>query len=378
MNNSRINDNKIQFLTALLIFVSISPLFDIFHKLIASASVVAVLYYYASNDFTIKFRDLIILIISLFFLVFYGFTLDLIFVGEISFQGVGFFIFVLIGFLISQKVTRENFLLANEKLVGFTLVIGLPIYAICYIYPELSRYGFSYSYGGFTHETFIILNILIIDESPLQRFCGFGSEPGLTQIFYLLALFSRISRSNRRIDFFSLTIIIAIFFSRSTFGIFLAIYVLARLIPLKILFGYIIILSPILFFTLIDELNYHISEKLVGSDSFALRYDRYLNFFNSDVLSIILGNGNSYYLNFTAPFNFGGWDSFLQVSQRYGLIFVFLLFAFLIINTKKDHIPVLFIILLAFFSQSISFLPVIAYFYFSGKYTYVYNLSRDT
>jgi len=377
INEMRIN-SRLQWLTSVFIFVSASPLFGIFSKLATTTCIVIAIYIVAHNRTIIRAKDLSILAALLFFVTIYGFILDYIFSSEISYQGLGFFLFVYFGFMVAQKVSRTNFFLANEALVGFTLIIGLPIYLLSLIYPEIVQFALNYNYGGFDNKTFIFTNLLMLDEYSIKRFVGFGSEPGLTQIFYLLALFSRLSRNGGKVDAFLLTVLMAIFFSKSTFGILVAILLLANLVPLKALIKYLIIFSPIIYFTLVDELAYHFSTKLVGSDSFSLRYDRYIEFFGSDLVNVIFGYGNYYYLSLIAPFDLGGWDSFLQVSQRYGLIFVFLLLLFLFVNNRKSQFPVFAVICLSFFVQSIWFISVIAYFYFEGCGAYENNSPRKT
>lgn len=356
----------IQLLTSALIFVSASPLFEIYAKLAAAASIIAIIYIYSYNKIEIKIVNLLIIGVLLYFITIYGFVLDLVFMGEVSYQGLGFALFVLLGFLLAQRVTRDDFFSANESLVKLSLAIGLPIHLLLQIKPALVQYGFNYSYGNFEHITFIFLNVLMVDGYPIQRFTGFGSEPGLTQIFYLLALFSRLSRNGGRLDLFLLIILLAVVLSKSTFGIFVCVLLLVNLVSLKNLLKYLIILLPIMYFVLFDKLAFHFSEKFVGSDSFAVRYDRYIYFFGGDLLNVIFGNGNSYYLSLIAPFDLGGWDSFLQVSQRYGLIFTIALFFLLYSSNRARQKPVFLVIFLAFFTQSIWFLPVIAYFYFKG------------
>lgn len=354
-------------LTSVLIFVSASPIFDISSKLIVSSVVLFIIYLINSSDVFVGKRSLFVLAVLLFILIAYGFVLDLIISIDFSYQGFGFALFIFLGFLLAQKVSRADFLSANEKIVKLSLAIGLPIFIFLQMFPELIQFGLNYTYGNFTGKTFVFLNVLGSEENFISRFTGFGSEPGLTQIFYLLALFSRLSRNGGRIDFFLFFVLVAIFLSRSTFGIFICSLLLAKLIPFRRYFQYSIILLPLAFFVLVDEINYHLSYKLIGSDSFSVRYDRYLEFFKGDFINILFGYGNSYYLNQIAPFDLGGFDSFLQVSQRYGLIFVFFLFFLILFSNKYLRFPMFFIIIIGFFSQYIWYLPVIAFFYFECR-----------
>ncbi len=110
--------------------------------------------------------------------------------------------------------------------------------------------------------------------------------------------------------------------------------------------------------------SYQIEEKLIGSSSFAIRYDRYDFFTNRDLFDVLTGYGNHYYMNDIVLENLAGWDSFLQLAQVYGLWFpLFLIVALCWVNRK--HWVAAIIIVATFFAQSIWMMPIIACFYFA-------------
>lgn len=99
-----------------------------------------------------------------------------------------------IGFFIASNFSKQEALDANEKLVIGTLLIGLPIYFVV-LFGLLPVSSFAeYNYGRWTHRTIFVTNFLLVDGYLSTRFVGFGSEPGLSQIFFLLALVNRLRR----------------------------------------------------------------------------------------------------------------------------------------------------------------------------------------
>ena len=357
----------IKILISIVIFISASPLFDVLDKIFATSCMIGgVMLMQGRAVVSVKISNVFTLASMFFFVVLSGAALDLIYGYEVSNQGAGFFGLLFLGFILSLTLTRSDFFSANEYLVGLSLFIGLPIYLLTLISPSTLQYALSYEYGDFSHKTFFVINFLLVNDVVIDRFVGFGSEPGLTQVFYLLAIFSRLSKNNGRPDIFIFIVLLAIILSKSTFGIFVVLFVLAYSLSFKNLVKFIIVLSPVIYFIVLDEFAYHVSEKLVGSSSFSGRYDRYFDFFNNEVTTVLFGFGNSHYLSQVSYNDLGGWDSFLQTSQRYGLVFVTSLFVFLLVNNRRDQFPVFVIIISAFFTQTIAFLPVIAFFYFKG------------
>jgi hypothetical protein len=310
--------------------------------------------------------DVIVLGLFTIFILVYGFFLDIIVSNEVDFIGFGFTISIFLGYLLSSIETKEHFFHANEKLVQWSLLIGIPIFLLIGFFPSLLSFAPYYNFDGFEHQTFFVTNIHYAEEGLLSyRFVGFGREPGVTQFFYILALWSSLKKHGK-FTFSTLLIILAIFLGRSTAGFFMMVIVVFFTIPIRKNIKYILFSSPFFIFLLINEFNYHIDNKLSGTNSFINRYERYFSFFSSDVYNVVFGFGNTFYKNSIGVANLGGWDTFLQLSQRYGIItFVFL--AFILFLKNRKFFMVSLIIFITFFSQLIWFYPAIAFFYFKGR-----------
>lgn len=351
---------------ASIIFASASPLFPIEAKILTCSLSTILIIYLSERTFKLKTPDFISVVFIFLYLTLVGSIVDLGRSNYISPQGVGFAFLICLGFLLSQAITRDEFFRANEALVKFTLILGLPIHLVTIMYPGIIDAGVTYRHGEELHVTFFVTHVYLMGDEVSRRFVGFASEPGLSQVFYLMAIYSRSRENGGRIDWLIGMILLAIFLSRSTFGI-----VMVGLVSI-ISFGpvktckYIVLASPLIMTIVIDEFAYHLTSKLVGSESFGARYDRYSYLVENDLVSLAFGRGNVFYSETIAPSDLGGWDSFLQVVQRYGLFFMLYVFSCLLLNNIRNYAGIVFIISTAFFAQSIWILPAVSFFYFAG------------
>ncbi len=366
--NTLINKNPFSkintFCLTVIIYISASPLFENIQKLIFTFVFLSILFLYCKIKLNLV--DSISLLLLTLLILFYGFILDFIYAKEIDFINLGFVISIYFAYLLSCIETKEHFFYANEKLVHWSLIIGIPIFLLIGVFPFILNFALSYNYGGYFHKTFIVTNIHYAEEGQLSdRFVGFGREPGVTQFFYILALWSRLKR-NGKFTLPIILIILAIVLGKSTAGFFTMMLVILLTMPIKKNLKYIFLFSPILVYFVFDQFNYHLQNKLAGSDSFIYRYERYYNFFTSDINNIIFGYGNALYKKSIGISDLGGWDTFLQLSQRYGIISFVLISLLLFLNNRK-FTTVSLIIFITFFSQLIWFYPAIAFFYFNGK-----------
>ncbi|RXK48272.1 hypothetical protein [Aquirufa rosea] len=349
------------FCVASVIYISASPLFENVEKIIFTT--IFLLPFLLFKKIKFAQFNFLILILFLLLLFFYGFLLDTIYSKEIDIISFGFFISILLSYFLSCLVTKEHYFYANEILVHWSLMFGIPIFVLISFYPAILNYALTYDYGGYYHKTFIVTNIHYTEDDQLsERFVGFGREPGITQLFYIIAFWSRLRRSGR-ITFPIVLIFVAILIGRSTAGFFILIIVILTTMPIKNNLKFLIFISPIFLYFLFQQFNYHLENKLVGSESFIYRYERYYNFFSNDIKIILFGFGNTYYKNYLSAADLGGWDTFLQLSQRYGIISFILLSYILYVNNKK-YLTVFLIIFITFFSQLIWFYPAIAFFFF--------------
>lgn len=347
-----------------LVFASASPLFEAVEKIYVL--LISAIFIVGINRKSMRFsRQSIIALYAITVINLVLAPLSDIIYGKFDFNAIGFWLGMGIPFFIAACIEKNEFIRIVEKTVLYTLLPGLGVWIFCQFFPQIVTSMPQYTYGGFTHYTLFFVNFLTYGEVS-GRFVGFGSEPGLTQIFYAIALYSRLKDNKGTFDWFVILLCVAIFFTKSTAGIFMLFVILFLMVPPNKLFKYILVFSPVLLFYAYGEIIYHLDNKLIGSDSFAGRYDRYDDFFNSDIFNIIFGFGNSYYTDVLAKSGIGGYDTLLQFSQRFGLIS--LLALILIVysaNAKKPLIAV--IIVLGFLSQAIWLMPAISFFYYAGK-----------
>jgi hypothetical protein len=265
---------------------------------------------------------------------------------------------------LANSYTKKDFLDINELFIIAIIALGLPIYLLFaygfFEYDLLPTYNFKGSERGYT---FGIVNFLTHEYGVTGRFSSFAREPGLLQVFILLALRNRIMRMQGSIDILSLMLIVALFLGKSTAGIFVLLIVLlmsCNFYKYKIFFA---LFGCIFIYFFIIELKDIILYKLFGTSAFEERYARYVYFIEADITTLIFGLGNNGYNEVVAPYNIGGWDSFLQLIQRYGIFSIIIIMLLLCLTNYSDPI-ILLIIALAFFSQSLWFYPIICFFYF--------------
>lgn len=349
---------------ASVIFISASPLFENIEKLIFTSIFLLILFFFSKIKFNSS--DFIVLLILTVIILIYGFVLDIIYTQEIDLINFGFIFSIFLAFLLSCLESKEHFFYANEMLVRWSLLIGLPIFILTFFFPLILNFALPYNFGGYIHKTFIVTNIHYVEEGLLSdRFVGFGREPGVTQFFYTLALWSRLKRAGK-FTFNSVLIIFAIILGKSTAGFFTMISIIFLTMPVKKNLKYLIFFSPLFVYLIVDQFNYHLQNKLTGSDSFIYRYERYSDFFSSDIFKILFGYGNAFYKRSIGVAELGGWDTFLQLSQRYGII-SFIIISLLLFVSNRKYFIVSLIIFITFFSQLIWFYPAIAFFYFLGN-----------
>lgn len=357
---------SINILIQLMIFISASPLFENIGKILFSMFIILLIIFFRKPNLKFSQENLIILFFFSVSILLYGSLLDFFYSTSFDAIGIGFWISIVIGYFLSNLVTKDEVLLNNEKLMFWSVLIGIPIFILSQYFPIIIEKAISYTYGGFTHKTFVILNFHTSEDDILsERFVGLGREPGVTQIFLLLAIWYRLKRK-QVFDFKVLILISGLLLGKSTAGFFTLLLILILSIPLKRLIYLVLLSTPLILYIIADLWVYHTDNKLAGSLSFINRYGRYVDFFTGDLISIIGGYGNVYYAKFIGPADLGGWDTFLQVCQRYGVLFFFGL-VIILLYSNRNLIIVFIIILISFFSQLVWFYPIISFFYFKSN-----------
>jgi hypothetical protein len=168
-------------------------------------------------------------------------------------------------------------------------------------------------------------------------------------------------KQSNKIDVQAVIFILSIISTNSTAGLLCMLLILLLSskgkVRLMLLLCSLVIL-PIAF----QQIQYHLTHKLVGSAAFDGRFNPFFNAFQYSLL-YPFGIGSVEYTAIYKELELGGWDSFSQLVLRYGYQGLFLVILCLGNITRKK--PILGVIMwLSFFSQAIWFYPVVCCFYF--------------
>lgn len=274
-----------------------------------------------------------------------------------SILNVYFPICITYGLILSSfyKLDELMHYVGNVAFVGacFSL-IGM---CVILLFPQIIQYFPNYTYGGYTHKTAFVFNVLYADGLLVARNAGFAREPG---VFQLLLNLGVLYESNRQSRFQLLKLIIlgiAIVFTRSTIG--LIIYAIILLKVMKSVPGakYVVAAAALVFSAqLIDMINYQLNVKLVGTDSFDARFSPMMQAFSTGVAHP-LGLGNTGYTDVYETAGIGSFDSFSQVLMRYGYI-PFAMILFLYMRMAKENLFLFSALFLTSLSQNMWFEPL--------------------
>lgn len=365
------SNHEKKFFIWFFIFITVSPLFEYPTKVLLLLLAATVLYLRFDLIYRPKISDLILCLLFLMAFYLWPMVIDVWGGRTPKFvNSLGIVVFALIGFLISFVISKKDFLDANERLSILSIVIGLPVFLYIIADPSNIEYVPSYSFKGQIRGYSLgFVNFLIHEYGLSGRFTGFAREPGVLQMLYLLALWNRLQRLGNKLDFLSILIITAIFFSKSTAGIAAMFMLLALSVDRKNAIIYLLLIGAISLYFRQEFLNIY-EYKLFGSYSFSVRYDRYSYFLSNDIFRLLTGHGNAGYDIFFGSQQLGGWDTVLMVTQRYGILGVLLIYGLLVYKNYRS--PGIWIVIgLSFFSQSVWFYPIVSFFYFSRD-----NLAR--
>lgn len=365
MTYSKLKEKYFNYLPLIFIFASVTPFLETLGKsilyLILTLSIL-------SKNIKIEKIDLRLFSIYLFLILFLSSFIDLLNNSGFTISKMNLFYSfnILVGFILSQIYTKDKILKFIENIVIAFLLIGLPLHFILLFKPDLINYFFEYNYGNTTHKTLFFLNTHISNGSYEGRFMSFAWEPGIMQMFLNISLYTRLTNKKNKFDIFSILIIIAIICTYSTAGYF----ILFLIFLFKgYFFNYkfillLIFLSPFIFSAINQSIEYQLTYKLVNSNSFDGRYGRLFKMFTSwDFKDLFFGRGGVYYDNELKNQDLGGFDSFTNIIQRYGILFFLILSINVIVNNSKIFT---LIILLTFLSQPIWSAPILIFFSFKG------------
>jgi hypothetical protein len=354
-----------KYLCAILIFICLSPLLEYEAKLFLSATIIIIIYYTKPGFEKIKKNYFAVALMTFLFLV-CPIIVDLAVSYNVDYKSIiGFYLMLIMGWLLSRLITKEEFLISNYYLMTTVSIIGIPVFLLATYFGVIETLFPSYEVKG-VHGGYSIgvVNFLSHDSGVANRFTAFGREPGAIQVFYLIALNFRLIISNGKLDIYCYLLIIALLLGKSTAGyVGLIIVLVAQMKLYKNINIYSLLFIVFLGGFIASQISLFIDYKLFGSAAFSDRYDRYSYLIDTPSINYIFGIGSVAYRDLIVQ-NIAGWDSFLQIIQRYGIFALISTIFLLLINNIKN--PILStIIFLSFFTQSMWFYPIISFFYFS-------------
>lgn len=262
------------------------------------------------------------------------------------------------GLVVSSFYSLSELLryLGNIAYVGacFSLV-GM---AVIYFAPSLIAFLPSYTYGGYTHKTAFVFNILYADGFLVTRNAGFAREPGVFQMLLNIGVLAEIE--NKRVgQILRLVVLgIALVLTESTIGLAIYAFLILKMIKSVPSAKYLLLIVVLGFSVQIGQMiSYQLTTKLVGSDSFGIRYDPMIRAFEVGA-SHFFGLGNTGYTLTYAAGGYGSFDSFSQLLMRYGYI-PFTLICLLYLGIAKCNFWLFLILFLTSLSQCIWYEPLI-------------------
>ncbi len=221
---------------------------------------------------------------------------------------------------------------------------------------------YEYTYGGFTHKTLGVINILYASGEVVWRNSGFASEPGVYQYYvnicYYLSLKSR-GFERRSIVYFFL-----ILTTESSVGYIIMIFItfcnIKYLNKKLIVSGFLFMLPMIIYLGI-----WHYETKIANEIAFEGRIIPTINAINT-ILSNLLGIGSVKYTIVYDYLDIGSYDSYTQIGMRLGILGIAALILALW-RVSKFSYTILGILTLSFLTNPFWFMPAIAMFYFSEK-----------
>ncbi len=343
------------YLVLFLAFISITPLFE------AGAKVIILFLYIVSLTAFFKLKTSLPRLIVLLILFIYILLLEL-FTAEIHQLELSPFLVLVIISIIAAYLTHEaigldfrNTFISFEKYFFVFALTSLIVYFLVLAFPSISTYSLSYTYGGFSSRTLLILNFYTTESGILPRNVGVASEPALWQLIVLFSMILHF-RYSQRINLLRVLIYSVVVFSTgSSLGIFALLIVSLFLLSFKQILA--ILSASVIFFTFIMDSNSFIFVSKVSENYMIERYTPTYNSLSASMLNPF-GYGSSYYDENVMKEDIGGHDSLSQILYRYGLVGL-ILFLVLISLSFRNSIEIALLILLTSLSQTVWFLPFV-------------------
>lgn len=346
-------------------FISITPLLEVVHKLLLTVIVTIYLGMIIQN---IR-QSTYIFILTIFLFLFLVDVITFFVYQNSSFSLYSFMIliYLIFVFLVIRDLRGKTIFAKFEKLIFIVSLFSFSIFLSLLLFPSLSTMSMSYTYGGFTANTFFFLNFYLNEDGSLvKRYVGMASEPALWQFvlnFSLIVYLRTINRVNYIKLIFYIVFIVSTF---STLGILILFFILGNYFLRRktLLFLFMLILSSIL---MLNNYSFFSQSNVVMKMSESYLTTRYMPTISAfdKAIENPLGHGSSNYQEKWDLEGVGGHDSYSQVFYRYGVV-VFFALVILLVLVLKSNFNGFVLLSLTLATQTIWFLPffLIVTFYF--------------
>ena len=350
---------KLYIAMAVLVFAAVTPLVGSEIKFILNSFALL----YISSFHTINHRSDRYVNISIFIILFFSLTIlvfdfyQYIITGLFSALSIAVPIYFYLAYRASLKFSDLKLDVVLENIIFYISVVSIISYLLLW-YGNLQNFATDYTYYDSRHLTVYFYNIMLNDAGIVYRNTGIASEPGLFQLLVNIGLFLSIQKKNNspfRMFVYTLSVLLTL----STAGIIILILIYLHLIKkhlsIKSNIKYLYILL-FLFFIFYSDLNYHIENKLFGSDSFEGRFNPILDTLNT-LIEYPLGLGNVAFDQVYKTTGSAAYESFGMILSRYGVgmfISISALYGKLLIRNTV----LFFIVVVTFFSQPIWLTPL--------------------
>ena len=355
---------------SLFIFLSLSPLTETATRLIFLTLLMVFLNYGKirrnSKFFSIEvFVPIICLfLLSIVSIFIFGLKID-----YLKFL-VTFYLVIFVSLSVLDSVGVDKILNVNFYFVGVLSLLTLPVFLLYYLGILIPDVFFDYQYGEYISKTIFVLNIhQYADGTYSGRFVGFGSEPGLTQLSWVMGLYYGVAKKLNKVLICAL--FLAIILGRSPIGIGFAVLILSK----AYLFTWwgvgLLILGSLSAFNLISDWG-----ALLQASGFSKFVGMYISLrFENDIVMLmsyqdyILPGGIYYKYIPTIIENFLSYGGLSQLIQRFGIIFVFMFFGLVMLRRFKLKMMVSLIFLsCTLITQSLFLNPLFYVFWYGVLY----------
>lgn len=294
--------------------------------------------------------------------------IDIISHGDLPFSllNISIPLIFLCGFVVGNKYSEANqFYYKFEQIVFYLALLSLVGCFIMFFTPSVVRLFPEYVMNDKTHHTIYFFNFLQFDDGNIViRNSGLAWEPGVFQFLLNIALLVNANKPDSKIKLLkSIVYVLSICLTKSTMGYIIMLLVFFKMLKTNKVYILILIISFLWFLpVVVEEIKYQLDYKMLGSDSFGVRFEPMFNAINLFGFNIY-GIGSSYYNSVYEILNIGSFDSYTQILLRYGYpLFIYIVYK--LIRIWQSNKILGFIIILTFFSEPLWSCVLVCAMYF--------------